>query len=416
MCANLIRAVPGTLGDGPRDYSSAAQWAALQVPPATGYDFTVARDVRPGDLAVFSALSDSTDVTKCSSDPEDGRTGLTYGWRLITTPIGVSGLTVSGAATSQAQLRPSVTGDYVLELSVKDAQMAETKVQIRFAVAIKQDLVAQLQWVGFNDIDLDVHLVRPGSLPFSFFQEGSSAKTSGDINGFAVGTVKAMPGAGFNFDWGLAGSADDPTLNVDDKGLGALLENVSLNFPENAPECATTSCTYGVYVHYFKDQRVSSPMACIVDAGVGCRDGQRCSCAFETERCAAESAPIGDAGVGAGKCFSAPRPVLRIFIRGATLPAKVVPLESLMPADLIAIGAPCQLLHVADIAWPSKSLVGSLPDGGTPPPVITVPGADGTGRVTTPAITRFGYRQTGGSLQCSPDFTAGTTQWYSEQP
>lgn len=413
VCANLVRAVPPSSGDGPRDYGSAAQWAPLLVPPVTGYDFTLTRDVRPGDLAVFSAISDSSTVSACTSDPEDGRTGLTYAWKLILAPAGVTALSLSGAATSQVQLRPVVTGEYQLELSVKDTQQRETKVQLRFSVAIKQDLVAQLQWPGFGDIDLDIHLVRPAAGVFSFFDAPS--KTAGDINGYAVSTLKANPGAGFNFDWGQAGSSDDPTLNVDDTGAGPLLENVSLNSPENDPACATASCTYGVYVHYFKDQRLSAPTGCIVDGGVDCRDGQACSCGA-TQRCVADSAPVGDAGIGTGKCFTAPQPVVRLFIKGAIAPAKTIPLEMLMPPDLLAIGAPCQVLHVADVAWPAKSAIGSLPDGGTPAPIISVPGADGTGRVISPQVSRFGYRQTGGSLQCSPDLTIGSVQWYSAQP
>ena len=199
VCANLVRAVPPSTGDGPRDYASTAQWAPLLVAPLTGYDFTLTRDVRPGDLAVFSALSDSSNAAACTSDPENGRTGLTYAWRLILTPAGVTGLSLSGATTSQVQLRPVATGEYQLELSVKDSQSRETKVLMRFAVAVKQDLVVQLQWPGFSDVDLDLHLVRPGGGVFSFFALPS--KTSGDINGYAVRTATSNPGAGYNFDW-----------------------------------------------------------------------------------------------------------------------------------------------------------------------------------------------------------------------
>jgi len=415
VCANLIRAVPPSSGDGPRDYGSAAQWAQVLVPPTGGYDFTLTRDVRPGDLAVFSAISDSSDVTKCTSDPEDARTGLTHAWRVVSAPAGVVGLPISGATTTQAQLRPVATGDYALELSVKDSQLRETTVTMRFAVAIKQDLVAQLQWAGFSEVDLDLHLVRPGAETFSFFNAGVASKTAGDINGYAVNTRRTVPGAGFDFDWGEPGASDDPTLNLDDTGNGPLIENVSLNYPENDSHCATTACTYGVFVHFFKDQRVTTPTGCIVDAGVECRDGEACSCE-SPQRCVADSAPIGDAGVGVGKCFAPPQPVVRLFFKGATAPARVIPLDTLLPPDLLSIGAPCQVLHVANISWPAKSAIGSLPDGGTPAPVVTVPGADGEGRVVSPAISRFGYRQTGGSLQCTPDFSAGPVQWYSQQP
>lgn len=424
VCANLVRVVPPPSGDGPRDYSSASEWDALRTPPPGGYDFTGRRDVRPGELAIFSAHSPGEPTSACSFDPEDGRTSLTYAWRLSSTPRGAEGLGLSGATTSQVQLRPVVTGEYVLELTVADVQGHATTVTLRFAVAVKEDLVAQLQWTGAADVDLDLHLVRPsaataGGDPFSgvfdFFSHGASGKTAGDINGYAVTTLRAMPAAGFDFDWGQAGSADDPRLNVDDTGAGELLENVSLNYPENDAPCATASCRYKVLVHYFKDARNHSPTACFVDGGAGCLDGEACSCGTQ-ERCVADGAPIGDAGVGTGKCFPPPKPVVRLFFRGSATPAAIIPLDTLMPPDELAAGAPCHVLYVADVQWPAKSLVGSLPDGGTPAPVVEVKGADLTGRITAPLVSRFGWRQTGGSLQCSPDATSSGVQWYTQQP
>lgn len=424
VCANLVRVVPQLVGDAPRDYASSTFWAPLLIPPAGGYDFTVNRDVRPDELAVFSATSDSADATRCSTDPEDGRTGLTYRWRLTAAPQGVQNLALSGATTAQVQLRPIATGQYTLELTITDSRQNSTVVTMRFAVAIKQDLVAQLEWEGFAGVDLDVHLVRPSAVdggdPFSgayaFFNAGASGKTSGDLNGYAKRTKDNNAGAGFDFDWGIPGDTDNPTLNLDDRGAGQLIENVSLNYPENDPLCATTACTYRVMVHYFEDLRTPmSPPACNVDGGVGCLDGEACSCAANF-RCVAESAPAAGPAVGNGKCYPAPRPVLRLFFKGSPTPANVIPLEGLMPADEVLLGAPCKLWHVADIAWPPVTAIGSLPDGGTPPAVVTVIGADGTGRVTTPSIARFGVRAVGGSLRCEPDTTQNAVQWYSRQP
>jgi len=422
VCANLVRVVPPVSGDAPRDYASAAEWDSLRTPPPAGYDFTGRRDVRPGDLVIFSASAPGDPNTSCTFDPEDGRMALTYAWRLSSTPPGGEALTLAGAATSQVQLRPVVTGTYELQLTVNDMQGHTTSVSSRFAVSVKQDLVAQLQWTGAADVDLDVHLVRPSATSasafsgaFDFFSHGTAGKTAGDINGYAVTTKKSLPASGFDFDWGLAGSSDDPVLNVDDTGSGALLENVSLNFPENDPPCATASCRYKVLVHYFKDGRTSSPTGCFVDGGAGCLDGEACNCGT-TSRCVADSAPAGDAGLGAGKCYVPPKPVVRLFFRGSPTPAAVIPLDTLTPPDELALGAPCLMLYVADVEWPAKSAIGSLPDGGTPPPIVDVKGADGAGRITAPVISRFGYRQTGGSLQCSPNVTLSGVQWYAEEP
>lgn len=424
VCANLVRVVPQVIGDAPRDYGTAAQWAALIPAPAGGYDFTLTRDVRPTELAVFSATSDSATDTACSTDPEDGRTGLTYEWQLIETPAGAAGLGLSGSTTAQVQLRPIITGTYALRLTVKDARQAATSVTLRFAVAVKQDLVAQLQWPGFAGVDLDLHLVRPSATSatdpfagaFAPFTAGAAGKTAGDVNGYAWRQRAANPTLGFDFDWGQAGSSDDPVLNVDDRGDGQLLELASLNFPENDGQCAAPPCTYRVFVHAFNDARAhAAPPACIVDGGVGCADGEACSCAG-TQRCVAESAPIGVPPTGAGRCYEAPKPAVRLFFRGSPTPANVIPLDTLTPPDEVRLGSPCTLWHVADIEWPARSLTGSLPDGGTPPPVVTVIGADGGTRVTAPRFARFGYRQAGGSLQCSPDGTAGGLDWYSRQP
>lgn len=428
VCANLVRVEPEL--DAPRDYAAKMFWDPLLTPPPGGYDFTQSRDVDPRANVVFSAVSDAADPTKCTADPEDGRSGLTYLWRLVSGPQGIGSLPVASATSATASFRPVVTGEYVLELSVKDVQGHETVVRLKVAVSVKNDLVAQLQWTGFADVDLDLHLVRPSAVtsgvdPFSGafdqFKNGVALKTSGDINGYAKSIQQKFPGGGYDFNWGVAGTPDDPRLNIDDEGNKGQIENVSLNKPENDARCATASCTYKLFVHYFKDTRLPmSPPACTVDGGVdltdagqSCFDGRRCDCPAPQQRCVADSAPTDDAGVGTGKCYAAPTPVVRIFLKGSATPAQVIPLDTLMPADEVAIGAPCQLLYVADVEWPSKPSIGSLPDGGSPPVVIRPKGVDGTGRLVAPMIARYGYRQAGGSLQCAPDLSLGGFGWYS---
>jgi len=108
---------------------------------------------------------------------------------------------------------------------------------------------------------------------------------------------------------------------------------------------------------------------------------------------------------------------LKLFFKGSPTPANVIPLDTLMPADEVPLGAPCTMWHVADIAWPARTTIGSLPDGGTPPPVVTVIGADaGTPRVANPSFSRFGLRPSGGSLRCTGDSMQGAINWYAQQP
>jgi hypothetical protein len=84
--------------------------------------------------------------------------------------------------------------------------------------------------------------------------------------------------------------------------------------------------------------------------------------------------------------------VVRIFVRGSAAPAAVIPMSG-----ALSLGAPCQLLHVADIEWPSR-------------------GSDG-GVVVTPqtGVARFGVRAAS-SLQCAPDGPQAGVPWYRQQP
>ena len=422
VCANIVQVKPSD-GSGTVSYASKASWVPLLVAPDGGYDFSDTREITPGSDVAFSATSDTADLTACTADPEDGRTGLTYLWELMASPPGAVAPALGGAATPQASLRPFATGPYRVRLTAGDTQGHLTKVELEFVVRIREDLVAQLSWTDTPGVDLDVHLVRPSSATvgapfsgvFSWFSEGTAGRTSGDINGFANG-LKSQPGSIYDFNWGDDGTADDPRLNLDEKGSGALVENVSLNYPENDPLCDGGPCTYKILVHYFHDARqVGSPPPCTV--GGACGDGDACGCGSGA-RCVANDAPAGAVPAGAGRCFTPPAPTVRVFLRGAALPARVIPLDSLSPPDSLVVPAPCQTLYVADVVWPERGAPtdgGPLADGGSSAPRVVVRGADGTGRVTAPEVARFGVRQAS-SLQCSPNDSSSGVAWYVEAP
>lgn len=408
-CANIIRARDESTGEA-RDYTSAASWA--QAMGAT-VDLSGVRDLRPGEQVTFSAISDDSDVTKCSGDAEDGRTGLTFAWTLLSDPTGVVNRPLG--TTPQLAQYFTLVGAYAMQLTVTDTRGASTSTTLQFAVSFKRDLVVQLEWAGYADVDLDLHLVRPSAVDggdaftgaFSFF-EAADGNTSGDMNGYAVKTV--LPAhAGFNFEWGEPGNADDPVLDRDEKGSGLPPEeSITLNAPEHDLGC-DAGCTYPVLVHYFEDKRTpSSPTACVIDDSPGCHDGEACTCPVN-QRCVAD-AP-GDAGTpfGAGKCFLAPKPVVRIFAFGGATPIATIPLAP----EAVLLGAPCQLWHVADIDWPGRALIGSLPDGGTPLPTVRVIGE--TSGAITPSLAAFGRRNIG-SLACSANDTRGSSiNWYARE-
>lgn len=433
VCANIVKVKPGD-GSPQKSYDAKEDWDLLLVAPASGYDFTMNRDIQPKSLVTFSASSDPGNARACTTDPEDQRMGLTYLWTITQWPTGSKQPVLGGAQTPSPSFTPVASGAYEVTLAVKDAQGHQTTTTLKFVAVLKEDLVVQLSWGGddgaYAGVDLDVHLVRPSSTTpaddfggvYSFFEEGPNAETSGDMNGFSFGYQQANKASGVNFDWGTSGVFDDPRLNVDDKGGGQLIENVSLNYPENDAQCATSACAYKIVVHYFNDARVApAPEACVV--GGTCRDGEGCTCTGAEERCVASTAGVAAPATGVGKCFAAPEPVVRIFFKGNPTPAAVIPLEGLMPADDLKLGAPCHALYVADVLWPSKAELAS--DGGVgadggqaASPTVVIKGADAQGRITAPSVARFGVRQAG-SLQCSPNTTrAGSAQdnWYQQEP
>jgi hypothetical protein len=419
VCANVVSVTPSG------GVTTSYPWTGLVPAPDGGYDFSSSRDIPPRATIDLSALSDPTDAGACTTDPQDGRTGLTYAWSLLSQPQG-SAAVIGGAATPTPSLAPVSTGSYTVQLSVTDQEGLNTTVPLTFLVAFRKDLVVELSWNqpdgGYPGVDLDVHLIRPSATDagdpfsgaFSFFDPPSF--TSGDLNGKSV--FEQTQNASYNFAWGNGSLADTPSLDVDDTGSGSLVENISLDHPEDDPLCAATTCSYKVMVHYFQDHRVEgSPPQCTV--GGACFDGDQCNCSDPTLACVANTADAGAPATGAGLCFVAPEPVVRIFVRSNPVPTAVIPLSGLVPPNVIDIGSPCEMWYAADVVWPSKPTVldaGNGGDGGLPVQVV-VQGAD-AGWIVVPAFSRFGERSPG-SLACAPDIIDGssiTPNWYGPEP
>ncbi|MGA9521736.1 MAG: choice-of-anchor D domain-containing protein, partial [Myxococcaceae bacterium] len=320
VCANIVRVAH--FQDVTQSYDTRQHWDDAQT---ALYDFTTAREIRPKSTVSFSALSNAADARACTTDPEDQRQGLMFQWSLTKVPVGAENLTLANANTPTPSLTPVATGEYEVQLTVTDAQGHSTSIPLRFVVARREDLVVQLSWNGdsraFSGVDFDLHLVRPTAVqsaaPFSgaFDWFGGPGKTSGDMSGYGQEIYERYKAEGFNFDWGQTGTADDPRQNLDDTGSSDLIENISLNYPENDPACATADCTYKVFVHYFGDGRMhSSPQSCNVS---GCLDGEACGCPAGL-RCVADDA-LAQAASGAGKCYRPPEPVVRLFFKGSPI-------------------------------------------------------------------------------------------------
>jgi len=397
VCANLIEVTPPH-GCAPRDYRP--EWPMLLTVPMGGYDFRSSRVIEPDSTVKFSAES-SLNAADCTTDPDTARAGLTYRWEVITSPPGSPGFTPGTMPDFTVSPAPKLPGDYEVRLTVTDPQQHATVVLLRFAVARNEDLIVRLEWAGFSGTDLDLHLVRPSATvpndpwsgAFSFWDP--MTKTSGDLNGYSNLRLPVW-GAGTNFEWGGTGSCDNPRLNLDDTGAGGLVEDISLMNPERDSSCDGGRCAYKVFVHYFNDARPMSPVSCTAN-GTTCNEGEPCTCAAGST-CVV--GPPGDGGtLGTGECRVAPKPVVKVYLKGSSTPAATIPL----PPSEVMLGTPCVMLYAADVSWPSQQETGSLPDGGTPPATIV--------DRTDAGFAHFGRRQVGDLRQCRPDDTM--SQWFN---
>ncbi|MFN7130493.1 MAG: choice-of-anchor D domain-containing protein [Myxococcales bacterium] len=349
--------------------------------------FGGAVSVQPAALVYLSPFSDyyetrnpilEGDQSKCTTDVEDGRALLQWQWTIVERPRESKALLI-GDKNPEPRFKPDAIGRYKLKVEAKDTFGAVGEAFIEFDAIPKRDLVVQLTWENQPGIDLDVHLVRPAGPSCG----GGSCvfHPRNDVNGFSWFK------RGGQFDWGGAGGHDDPRLDFDDQGDKALIENVNLNFPENDPECRTSECTYDVYVHYFKDARTSSGSAPTC-AGAGCREGDVCNCAVTDTVCVS------------GRCVKPVNPLVKIFVKPT--PSKPDPVLTVpMPSEVVSVGGPCFMWHVARVKWPSKATATSDPDYLSKVEVTAV------GQVNLRTFEYYGTLPKG-SFSCSPNTPSST--------
>jgi predicted secreted protein len=298
--------------------------------------------VEPGARVELTAFSDDLagpETPACTVDPQDGRTGLIYVWTLTQKPSG-SQASIDQPATPRTVFTPDVPGTYSVSLAVTSGD-GRTGVPahvgdevVTFVAAPLADLTVNLDWPGQTGVDLDLHVVQPGG---RLFQAGADQYT------FADGGL----------DWGHAGDpTDNPHFSGDDQGNGALRESVWLNFPEHG--CLTDGgCDYGIYVHYFRDNRVLAGGAVCGLGPATCVEGEACGCAAG-EVC--EPNP-GTTGI----CAPAVHPQVSVYFKGQVTPALAVP----VPVGSLALNGPCFTWHAADVRTPAADAGQALvPDGG----------------------------------------------------
>jgi hypothetical protein len=154
-----------------------------------------------------------------SYDPSG--TGISeYRWTLASSPAGSAASMPAGAATRRL-FSPDVAGEYIGQLIVVNGDGVASEPCWATLIATAGDgLWVEMFWTHGGD-DMDLHLLAPGG----------SLTTSSDCY-YANCT--------WGLEWGSAGTADNPTLDLDDiPGTGP--ENINVDSPARG--------SYEVYVH-----------------------------------------------------------------------------------------------------------------------------------------------------------------------
>lgn len=196
-----------------------------------------------GDYDYPTAVIDAPDTApprttvtldgKGSSDP-NGLTPLVYHWALEGIPEGSATSGLVNDATDLTYLPLDIAGDYTVSLAVTNTD-GVTSAPARHTIhAIPTEaLHVELSWDAVA-ADLDLHILNGAD---NFFQNPN------DCNWCNQGP-----------DWGEIGSADDPSLDIDDRsGLG----------PENINILAPADGVYPVLVHYFEDNGDDATVATV---------------------------------------------------------------------------------------------------------------------------------------------------------
>ncbi len=157
-----------------------------------------------------------------SYDPSENEP-LTYTWTLVEVPEG-SQATMSSTESATAYLASDIAGDYAVQLAVQNAiGVSSAPVTCSFEAIPEEDIHIELTW-STAAADLDLHLLTAGGALFVDPDDCNWCNQSPN--------------------WGEAGDADDPSLDIDDRqGYG----------PENTNIVDPADDTYQVKVHYFTD-------------------------------------------------------------------------------------------------------------------------------------------------------------------
>lgn len=154
--------------------------------------------------------------------------GATYAWRVVRQPQGGT-QNLTGATASRKNLYLELTGEYEIELIVRDENNCGSEpVRITVTSLSDADLVFQLTWPeAFGDVD--AHLVK-----------GTGGIFSGGADCYWSNCMKNGPYGPYSMAWGSGNS--NPTLDVDARwGKG----------PEQIRIVKPADGTYVFHTHYY---------------------------------------------------------------------------------------------------------------------------------------------------------------------
>lgn len=163
-----------------------------------------------------------------SYDPAGG-TIVDYDWQLISQPSG-SAVTMPNGQAVRNNFTPDLAGDYIGRLTVTNDSGETDSCEITLESIPAENLWIEMYWEQVDDMDL--HLLNSGGTIEDFWFNSDCYYVNCTGNGV---------------EWGNAGPADNPTLDLDDiNGLGP--ENINIQAPSDS--------SYTVVVH---DYRGSAP-------------------------------------------------------------------------------------------------------------------------------------------------------------
>jgi hypothetical protein len=187
---------------------------------------------------------------------------------------------VSSTTSGMVKFHPNLSGDYTFTMTVV-GQDGMTYV-CTFIVHVRgPGLRIELCWDTSGDVDLDLHVHKPGttsnwfgdpqsatpSTEDCFYQNctadgdqtGSNAVPNWGYASTAVANCQGDP-IPYGFEWTIIGSCRNPRLDQDNIANPAQPENTNIDNPPN-------NATYRIMIHYYGGSAVTHPMVNIYCGG-----------------------------------------------------------------------------------------------------------------------------------------------------